>query len=118
VPRVFAAIPFRRRVGAAAASGVSAVRAAVPCGAGLVYTWRMTTSISVPDPIFQEAEQLAERLEKTRNQLYTEALIEYLARRNPDTITERLNAVYDSVAEPEDRFVTETAQDVLRRVEW
>lgn len=84
----------------------------------MVYTWRMTTSISVPDPIFQEAEQLAERLEKTRNQLYTEALIEYLARRNPDTITERLNAVYDSVAEPEDRFVTETAQDVLRRVEW
>jgi mRNA interferase MazF len=78
----------------------------------------MTTSISVPDPVFQEAEQLAERLEKTLDQLYTEALVEYLARRNPDTITERLNAVLDSVAEPEDRFVTETAQDVLRRVEW
>jgi mRNA interferase MazF len=26
----------------------------------------MTTSISVPDPVFQEAEQLAKRLEKTR----------------------------------------------------
>lgn len=75
-------------------------------------------SISVPDPVFQEAELLAERLEKTRSQLYTEALIEYLARRNPDTITERLNEVLDSLAEPEDRFVTETAQSVLRRVEW
>jgi len=78
----------------------------------------MTTSISVPDPVFQEAEQLAERLEKTLDQLYTEALVEYLARRNPDTITERLNEVYDSVEEPEDRFVSETARDVLRRVEW
>jgi len=78
----------------------------------------MTTSISVPDPVFQEAEQLAERLEKTLDQLYTEALVEYLARRNPNTVTERLNEVYDSVAEPEDRFMSETAQDVLRRVEW
>ena len=89
-----------------------------PAGVGLGYDSVMTTSISVPDPVFQEAEQLAERLEKTLSQLYTEALIEYLARRNPDTITERLNAVWGSVAEPEDRFVTETAQDVLRRVEW
>lgn len=56
----------------------------------------LTTSISVPDPVFQEAEQLGERLEKTRNQLYTEALIEYLARHNPEAITE-------------------TVQDVLRR---
>jgi predicted transcriptional regulator len=78
----------------------------------------MTMSISVPDSVFQEAEQLAERLDKTLNQLFAEALIEYLARRNPDTITERLNEVYDSVAEPEDHFVSETAQDVLRRVEW
>jgi predicted transcriptional regulator len=78
----------------------------------------MTTSISVPDSVFREAEQLAERLEKTRSQLYTEALVEYLARRSPDTITERLNAVLDSIEEPEDRFVTETAQSVLRRVEW
>ncbi|HEV7507067.1 MAG TPA: hypothetical protein VGS07_19415 [Thermoanaerobaculia bacterium] len=76
----------------------------------------MTTSISVPDPVFQEVEQLAERLEKTLSQLYTEALIEYLARRNPDTITERLNAVWDF--DPEDGFVTETAQDVLLHVEW
>jgi predicted transcriptional regulator len=78
----------------------------------------MTTPISVPDSVFQEAEQLAESLEKTLDQIYAEALIEYLARRNRDTITERLNEVYDSIAEPEDRFVSETAQDVLRRVEW
>jgi hypothetical protein len=44
--------------------------------------------------------------------------MEYLARHNPDTITERLKEVWDSIAEPEDRFVTETAQSVLRRVEW
>lgn len=89
-----------------------------PSKARLRYSAAVKISISVPDPIFREAEQLAERLEKTLSQLYTEALLEYLARRNPDTVTERLNAVWDSVSESQDRFVTETAQDVLRRVEW
>ncbi len=84
----------------------------------MAYAPSMKTAISVPDHIFQEAERVAERLETTRSQLYTNALVEYLARHNPDTITERLNEVWDSIAEPEDRFVTETARSVLRRVEW
>jgi metal-responsive CopG/Arc/MetJ family transcriptional regulator len=78
----------------------------------------MKTAISVPDQVFEEAELLAERFEKTRSQLYTEALKEYLARHNPDTVTDRLNEVWSSVTEPEDRFVSETARSVLRRVEW
>jgi len=78
----------------------------------------MKTAISVPDPVFGEAERLAERLEKTRSQLYTEALKEYLARHNPDTVTDRLNEVWGSIAEPDDRFVSETVRSVLQRVEW
>jgi antitoxin MazE6 len=78
----------------------------------------MKTAISVPDPVFGEAERLAERLEKTRSQLYTEALKEYLARHNPDTVTDRLNEVWGSITEPEDHFVSETVRSVLQRVEW
>lgn len=48
----------------------------------------------------------------------TEALDEPVARHDPDTVTERLNAVVDSLDETEDRFVTETAASVLSQVEW
>jgi antitoxin MazE6 len=78
----------------------------------------MKTAVSVPDQVFQEAERLAQRLSKSRSQLYTEALVEYLTRHDPDTVTERLNEVWESLAEPEDRFVRETSRNILERVEW
>lgn len=78
----------------------------------------MKTAISVPDRIFDEAEQLAERLEVSRSQLYTDAMVEYLTRHHPDTVTERLNEVLESVSPDEDRFVTETGGSILEQVEW
>jgi len=67
----------------------------------------MKITISVPDEVFQEAERLTQRLGKSRSQLYTDALVEYLARYDPDTVTERLDRVLESLTEPEDRFVKE-----------
>ncbi len=78
----------------------------------------MKTAISVPDHVFEDADRLAKRLAKTRSQLYTEAMVEYLTRHDPDTVTERLNVVLDTIAEPEDRFVTETSRSILEQVEW
>jgi len=78
----------------------------------------MKTAISVPDQVFQEAERLAQRLSKSRSQLYTEALLEYLSRHDLDTITQRLDEVLSSLEEPEDRFVKETSRSILKRVEW
>ena len=78
----------------------------------------MKTAVSIPDPIFEEAENLTQRLGKSRSQLYAEALAEYITRHDPTTVTDRLNAVVDSISEPEDRFVTETARSVLERVRW
>ena len=53
----------------------------------------MKTAISIPDRVFQEAERLAARLKKSRSQIYSEAVSEYVARRDPDRITEEINAV-------------------------
>jgi len=39
-------------------------------------------------------------------------------RHDPDTVTERLNQVLDSLPEQDDRFVTETSRSILERVEW
>ena len=59
----------------------------------------MKTAISLPDPLFEAAERLAQQLGKSRSQLYAEALRAYLERHRDEDITRRLNEVYD--AEPE-----------------
>ena len=41
----------------------------------------MKTAVSLPDELFERAEELAARLGKSRSQVYREALAEYLFRR-------------------------------------
>lgn len=84
------------------------------------YTAGMKTAISIPDEVFREAERLAERLDKSRSQLYSEAVAEYVSRHDPETVTERLDAVLARLDEGdgEDRFVRKTVERVLSRVEW
>ena len=79
----------------------------------------MKTAISVPDPIYRQADQLAKRLKKSRSQLYAEALSEYLARHAPDEVTEGMNAVVEQLgASGSDPFVASAARRVLKSVEW
>jgi predicted transcriptional regulator len=56
------------------------------------HTFGMKTAVSLPDEVFQRAERLGKRLRKSRSALYGEAIAEYLARHDPDEITEALNA--------------------------
>ncbi|MEO1086367.1 MAG: hypothetical protein AAFY88_19190 [Acidobacteriota bacterium] len=78
----------------------------------------MKTAISIPDPIFESAERLAERLEKSRSQLYSEAVAAYVARHDPSTLTDRINAVCDEVDTGPDSLVSEAARQVLAGSEW
>jgi metal-responsive CopG/Arc/MetJ family transcriptional regulator len=59
----------------------------------------MKTAVSLPDSLFEAADELARQLGKSRSQLYAEALRDYLERHRDENITRRLNEVYD--AEPE-----------------
>lgn len=54
----------------------------------------MKTAISIPDPIFDAAERLADRLGITRSELYQRALRHYLESRSHAVIRESLDAVY------------------------
>ena len=78
----------------------------------------MKTAVSLPDPVFREAERHAKRTKKSRSQLYAEALREYLARHAPDAVTEAMNAAVDHVAEPVEAFASRAARRVLERSEW
>lgn len=55
----------------------------------------MKTAISIPDPIFEAAEKLAQRLHKSRSQLYSEAVDALVEKYRYAGVTERLDAVYE-----------------------
>ncbi len=82
------------------------------------YTAGMKTAISLPDPVFEEAERYARRTKKTRSQLYSEALCEYLSRHSPEQVTEAMNRVVDQVGEAVDPFLSAAARKAMERVEW
>jgi metal-responsive CopG/Arc/MetJ family transcriptional regulator len=78
----------------------------------------MKTAVSIPDDVFQGAERLAKRTKKSRSQLFSDALREYVARHAPDEITDAMDRVCAASAQPPDRFVTAAARRVLGRSEW
>ncbi|MDA0993685.1 MAG: hypothetical protein O3A13_08635 [Proteobacteria bacterium] len=55
----------------------------------------MKTAISIPNPVFEAAEQLARRIGMSRSELYTTAVADYLARHRAAGVRERLDAAYD-----------------------
>ena len=61
------------------------------------YTPSVRTAISVPDPLFHKAEQLARRLGWSRSQLYAQAVRELIARQGDDPVTAALNDLADEM---------------------
>jgi metal-responsive CopG/Arc/MetJ family transcriptional regulator len=80
----------------------------------------MKTAVSIPDAVFAEAEDLARRLGRSRSQLFTDALREYVDRHRAEHITRRLNEVFE--AEPElaqlDPELKELQYRSLPKEEW
>jgi len=60
----------------------------------------MKTAVSIPDDVFQAAEQMAHRLDYSRSRLFTEAVCLYLDTRGGDSVTAALNDVYDGLEAP------------------
>jgi metal-responsive CopG/Arc/MetJ family transcriptional regulator len=64
----------------------------------------MKTAISLPDQLFQRAEEYAASQSLNRSELYAHALEEFLERHAHNSITAQLNALYsdeDSSLAPE-----------------
>ena len=78
----------------------------------------MKTAISIPDDVFEGAERLAQRTKRSRSQLFSDALKEYLARHTTDDVTEAMNRVCAEVGVGTDEFTASAARDILKRVEW
>jgi predicted transcriptional regulator len=78
----------------------------------------MKTAVSIPDGLFRQAEELAQRLGKSRSQIYREALAEYVARREPDAVTAALDEVVEELGGDVDGWLAEAGRTALERSEW
>ena len=78
----------------------------------------MRTAVSIPDHVFEAAERLARRTKKSRSQLFSDAIKEYVARHAPEAVTEAMDRVCAELGNSKDEFVAAAAHRILERSEW
>ena len=78
----------------------------------------MKTAISIPDPLFLAAEKYAKRMHKSRSQLFSEAMAEYLERHMPDEITRMLNETVAAIGDFDEPFIRKASHAILEQSEW
>jgi metal-responsive CopG/Arc/MetJ family transcriptional regulator len=78
----------------------------------------MKIAVSVPDEVFERAERLARQAGRSRSEVYSSALREYVARHEPDEITDTLDRVIADVGELADPFVSQAARRLLDTTAW
>jgi predicted transcriptional regulator len=78
----------------------------------------MKIVVSIPDELFRRADELAQRVGKSRSQVYREALAEYLYRRETRSVTEALDKVVDELEPGRDPWLDEAGRRALDRTEW
>ncbi|MBI3768581.1 MAG: ribbon-helix-helix protein, CopG family [Deltaproteobacteria bacterium] len=78
----------------------------------------MKTAVSIPDEVFEEAERLARRMKRSRSEVYSRALAEYVARHASDRVTEAMNQTLAEIDERVDDFSRAASRRVLERSDW
>jgi metal-responsive CopG/Arc/MetJ family transcriptional regulator len=78
----------------------------------------MKTAISLPDPLFQAAEELARGLGMSRSELYARALEAFLCGHRKAAITQHLNEVYKDQPSELDPVIAAIQSVSLSRDDW
>jgi len=79
----------------------------------------MKTAISIPDPVFKTAENLAKRLGLSRSELYVRAISSYVETHKNHKVTDLLNEVYsDSKNHELEKSFRRAQMRSIGREEW
>ena len=79
----------------------------------------MKTAVSVPDDLVAQVDRLARRSSRSRSEVYSAALREYITRHAPDEVTAGLDRVVAEVGDADDTsFVHAAARRTLASTEW
>ncbi|MYE82035.1 MAG: hypothetical protein F4X36_09390, partial [Gammaproteobacteria bacterium] len=75
-------------------------------------------AVSIPDDIFARPERVAAQGRRSRSEVYTAALDEYLARHAQDEVTDAMNRVRGELGGNDDAFAAAAGRRVLADTEW
>ncbi len=78
----------------------------------------MKVAVSIPDRIFEAAEQLAKQRCVPRSQVFAEALAAYIEMRGGEAVTSLLNEIYDLEASNVDEGLAKAQFDALSHETW
>ena len=78
----------------------------------------MKTAVSIPDEVFEKVERLARRAGRSRSEVFSAALAEYVARHAPDEVTDAMDRVIADVGDQQNAFVSAAGRRVLENTEW
>ena len=78
----------------------------------------MKTAISIPDPLFEEAESLASDLGISRSELFTKAIASFIEVQKYKSVTAQLNAVYSRENSVMNEAIAKKQYDSVGREDW
>jgi metal-responsive CopG/Arc/MetJ family transcriptional regulator len=78
----------------------------------------MKTAVSIPDEVFEKVERFARRAKRSRSEVFSAALQEYIARHAPDEVTDAINRAIEDIGEQHDDFVAAASRRILEKTEW
>ena len=78
----------------------------------------MKVTVSIPDPIFEAAEQLDKERNIPRSQIFAEALSTYLELRNSESVTALLNEIYGREPSKVDEALTKVQFEAISHESW
>lgn len=78
----------------------------------------MKTAISIPDPVFEAAESMAEHLGVSRSELFSKAIAEYMENHKYQHVTALLNKIYGKEASELDAELAAMQMNVLQQEKW
>jgi metal-responsive CopG/Arc/MetJ family transcriptional regulator len=78
----------------------------------------MKVAVSIPDPLFEEAERVAQRLRIPRSQLYSRALGDFVQRHSGEEVTTRMDAALQRIGVSRDPEWEALGLEIMRREKW
>jgi metal-responsive CopG/Arc/MetJ family transcriptional regulator len=78
----------------------------------------MKVAVSIPDDVFEAAEEASARLKIPRSRFYADAVRAYAKANSADEITRRLNEVYSRETDRLEDALEDASLEVVRREKW
>ena len=78
----------------------------------------MKTAVSIPDDLFEAADELAARLEISRSELYAQALRAHVSALHARYVTAKLDAAYREVDSTLPADIAAATRRAMRDVPW